>query len=71
MSKPKKSVIDTFIALPDAEKERIYQQLDAETPAQRLARSRPLNAAERRQWRGASRPRWVVPGSARVQRPSR
>ena len=47
----RKSVIDRFIALPDAEKERIYQEIEAESPEQRLARSRPLNASERRQWR--------------------
>jgi hypothetical protein len=51
MRKKKKSVIEEFIALPDSEKERIYQEIDAETPESRLARSRPLNARERRQWR--------------------
>ncbi len=51
MKTPKKSVIDEFIALPDSEKERIYQEIDGETPAARLARSRPLNAADRRLWR--------------------
>jgi hypothetical protein len=51
MKKSRKSVIDEFIALPDSEKERIYQKLDAESPEDRLARSRPLNARERRQWR--------------------
>jgi hypothetical protein len=51
MKKPKKSIIDEFIALPDSEKERIFQQIEAQTPEQRLARSRPLNAQERRQWR--------------------
>ena len=50
MRKRKKSVIDEFIALPDSEKERIYNEIDAESPEERLARSRPLNAAERRQW---------------------
>jgi hypothetical protein len=51
MPKAKKSNIDEFIALPDSEKERIFEQIDAETPQQRLARSRPLNAKERQQWR--------------------
>jgi hypothetical protein len=51
MRKRKKSVIDEFIALPDAEKERIYQEIDAESPEESLARSRPLNARERAQWR--------------------
>jgi hypothetical protein len=49
--KPKKSVIDEFVALPDSEKERIYQEIEAESPLERLARSRPLNARERQQWR--------------------
>lgn len=52
MAKRKKmSDIEEFIALPDSEKERIFQELEAETPEERLARSRPLNARERRQWR--------------------
>lgn len=49
--KTKKSTIAAFIALPDSEKNRIVEQIKAETPQQRLKRSRPLNAAERRQWR--------------------
>ena len=51
MKKRKKSDIDEFIALPDSEKQRIFAELEAESPEQSLARSRPLNAAERRQWR--------------------
>lgn len=51
MRKAKKSVIDEFIALPDSEKERIYQELEDETPEERHARSRPLNAEERKQWK--------------------
>jgi hypothetical protein len=51
MKKQKLSDIEEFIALPDSAKERIFQELDAETPEQRLARSRPLNAKERQQWR--------------------
>jgi hypothetical protein len=51
MNRRKKSVIDEFIALPDSEKERIFQEIEAETPEETLARSRPLNARERRQWR--------------------
>jgi hypothetical protein len=50
MKKRKQSVIDEFIALPDSEKERIYNEIDRESPEDRLARSRPLNARERRQW---------------------
>jgi hypothetical protein len=51
MRKPRKSVIEEFIALPDSEKERIFNELEAESPQDRLARSRPLKARERRQWR--------------------
>jgi hypothetical protein len=51
MKKRLKSEIEEFIALPDSEKERIVRELDAETPEERLARSRPLNAKERAQWR--------------------
>jgi hypothetical protein len=51
MSKRRKSVIDAFIALPDSEKERIFRKIEAETPEQRLTRSRALNARERAQWR--------------------
>lgn len=61
MGKTKKSDIEAFIALPDTEKERIVRRLEAEGPRRRLARSRPLNASERRQWRRfkakAGRPR--------------
>ena len=49
--KPKKSAIDEFIALPDSEKDRIVQQFENETLEETLARSRPLNARERKQWR--------------------
>lgn len=51
MSKQKKSDIEEFIALPDSEKERIVKRIQAQTPQQRLARSRPLNARERQQWK--------------------
>lgn len=51
MSKPRKSDIDKFISLPHSEKRRVVRQIESETPKQRLARSRPLNAEERRQWR--------------------
>ena len=50
MPRKKKSVIDAFIALPDSEKERIFQEIEAESTESRLARSRPLNARERKQW---------------------
>lgn len=51
MKKAPKSDIEEFIALPDAEKERIVREIESETPRQRLARSRPLNSRERAQWR--------------------
>jgi len=51
MKKNRKSVIEAFIALPDSEKERIFQQIENEPWEKILARSRPLNARERRQWR--------------------
>ncbi len=50
MKTHKTSDIEKFIALPDSEKKRIYNEIDGERPEQRLARSRPLNARERRQW---------------------
>ncbi|MGD0464540.1 MAG: hypothetical protein ABSB74_18800 [Tepidisphaeraceae bacterium] len=51
MRKSRKSDIDKFIALPDSAKERIVKQIVGETLKQSLARSRPLNPRERRQWR--------------------
>ena len=39
-----------FDALPDAEKERIFQEIECQTPAQRHADSRPMNPAERQRW---------------------
>jgi len=45
------SSIDRFIALPDAEKNRMVREIESETREQRLARSRPLNARERQLWR--------------------
>jgi hypothetical protein len=49
-SKPRSS-IDAFIALPDSEKDRIYQEIDAKSPRQLLEESRPLNRKERLQWK--------------------
>ena len=61
MSSRRRSDIDEFISLPDAEKERIVAEIEAESPEQRLARSRPLNARERARWQRfkakAGRPR--------------
>ncbi|MGA2581686.1 MAG: hypothetical protein ABSG31_00300 [Tepidisphaeraceae bacterium] len=49
--KKRKSYIDEFIALPDSEKEKIVSEYESLSTEELLARSRPLNAAERRQWR--------------------
>jgi hypothetical protein len=38
-------------AMSDAERARLAAELDAETPAQRLARAKPLNAKQRATWR--------------------
>ena len=51
MPKSKKSSIERFIALPDSQKERIVKELERESTQKLLARSRPLNAKERKQWR--------------------
>ena len=51
MNKRRKSSIEEFIALPDSQKERIYRELDSESAEESLARSRPLSARERAQWR--------------------
>ena len=57
MKKARKKELDgrMFDALSDAEKERIYNEIEAETPEQRLARSRPLNAEERAHWKRVQR----------------
>jgi hypothetical protein len=51
MSKRKKSDIEEFLALSDAEKDRIAKQFDTESAEESIARSRPLNAKERTRWR--------------------
>jgi hypothetical protein len=51
MGKSRKSDIEAFLSLSDSQKERIVREVEAETPRQRLARSRPLTASERRQWK--------------------
>ena len=71
--RPKEMMADDFIALPKREQDRIFAELDAQTPEQLLAKSRPLNARERAEWReirkhlkrGRGRPR-VGMGVARV-----
>ena len=55
-SKPKQEMMaEDFIALRNSEKERIFAELEAESPEQRRARSRPLNTAERKQWASMKR----------------
>lgn len=53
--------IEAFEALPDARKDRIWREIDRQSPEELLAKSRPLNAAERRLWqkfkRKAGRPK--------------
>jgi len=51
MSKGRKSSIEEFIALSDEQRQQIFKQIEAETPQQRMAQSRQLNAKERSQWR--------------------
>jgi len=46
----KNSQIDRFIALPDSERAKIARQVEAESPEERLAKSRSLNAKERAAW---------------------
>jgi len=46
---------EVFDALPDEEKERIFQELERQTPSHRLARSRPLNKKQRAIWRRITR----------------
>ena len=49
--KSKELTGEAFDALPDAEKERIWQEIDRKSPEQLLAESRPLNKKERATWR--------------------
>lgn len=44
-----------FDALPDAEKERIWQEIDRMTPEEVAAKSRPLNKEERALWEKATK----------------
>lgn len=56
MRKPKRLMTgEDFDALPDAEKERIWQEIDLMSPEELLAKSRPLNKNERVQWGRARR----------------
>ena len=72
-TKTSSSKIDAFIALPDDEKERIWESFNREIPA---SETRPLTAKEQAEWRSfvraakakrkAGRPR-VGLGAQRVQ----
>lgn len=46
-SKAVRDPVEEFLALPDEEKERISESYDRPVP---LSETRPLNAAERKQW---------------------
>ncbi|HEX4123538.1 MAG TPA: hypothetical protein VHY37_02365 [Tepidisphaeraceae bacterium] len=50
-TKPAGMTASTFITLPDQEKERIYREIDAMTEKQVRAKSRPLSARERAEWK--------------------
>jgi hypothetical protein len=41
---------EEFDALPASEKQRIFQELEQEMPARRLAASKPLSAGQRARW---------------------
>jgi len=45
----------SFEALPDSEKERIYQEIDSKTSAQLLAKSKPLTPRQRAKWNRAKK----------------
>ncbi|HEY8747969.1 MAG TPA: hypothetical protein VIM11_08345 [Tepidisphaeraceae bacterium] len=49
------SPIERFIALPDAEKRRIVAEIEAQAPEERFARSKPLDAEDRRRHRAMKR----------------
>ena len=42
--------VSKFLALPDAEKERIYQDIDGKSPEQLRAESKPLSPRLRERW---------------------
>jgi hypothetical protein len=46
---------EDFEALSDAEKGKIWRELDALSSQEILRQSRPLNSKERRQWRNVQR----------------
>jgi hypothetical protein len=44
-----------FDSLPPAEKQKVWDELDAESTESMLARSKPVSAAERRAWQGVKK----------------
>lgn len=70
--KERKMTGSQFLALPDSEKERIWNELDAMSEAELDRRSKPLNAQERAEWReirkkmGRGRPKLGADGVDRV-----
>lgn len=42
-------------SMTDAQRAKLVAELDAQTPEQRLARAKPLNATQRSTWRGIKR----------------
>jgi hypothetical protein len=46
---------EEFDALPESEKERIWQEIDRMTPEEMAAKSRPLNKQERALWERAKK----------------
>ena len=54
-AKQKTLTASGFIALPDAEKERIYREIDSMTEEQIQAQFKPLNAREQAEWRETQR----------------
>jgi hypothetical protein len=54
-NKPNELTGESFDALPDAEKERIFQEIQRESPHRRLSRSKPLTAAQRARWQKIKR----------------
>src|SRR4051794_26823968 len=49
-AKPRKLTASSFEALPTATKNQILKEIQDQTPEERLAQSRPLNARERADW---------------------
>jgi len=54
-NEPSELTGEAFDALYDSEKERIFQELERESPQERLKRSKPLTAAERARWQRIKR----------------